>query len=401
MKTSEAEKLGSTTHDHQQIVERLNRFTTFKELQGSEEYRKQRAALDELFHKPRIYKAAQTAPRLRAFLRVVVWNIERGTQLEGIIEALNQHHVLRYADLLLLNELDDGMVRSGNRNVPEELSRALCAHAIYGVEYLEFTKGTGDEVNLPGSNTAALHGNAILTRYPFSNPRLLRLPRCENNFESPERRIGGRLGIFVNIEAGNTRLLATTAHLDVVNTPRCRAAQLRAALEAIEARRRSEADAPAKIVLGGDFNTHTFARGGPFRTLKNTLRILGSNRQRLARSLMEKELAVKDLERFGYEVDELNDGLPTSASLVSALNDKSSLPAPVRWWAMRRVGPQGIRLELRLDWLAAQGIAVLRQGEMTDPTTGIVSINPQTIKNLTHDDKALSDHDPIVADLLL
>jgi endonuclease/exonuclease/phosphatase family metal-dependent hydrolase len=401
MKMLDEEKHRPANSDFQQIVESLNPFTDFKQMRGSAEYRRHQQTLQALFNQPRIYPYAEAEPRLQSFLRIVVWNIERGTQLEGIIEALNHHTVLRYADLLLLNELDEGMLRSGNRNVPEELSRALSAHAIYGVEYLEFTKGTGEELQLPGNNTTALHGNAIVTRHRFANPRMLRLPRCENNFESLERRIGGRLGIFVDLEIGDARLLATTAHLDVVNTPACRARQLRAALEAIEARRQRETNSPVKIILGGDFNTHTFARGGPFRTLKNTLRILGSNPQRLAQSLMKKERAVKELESFGYEVEALNDGLPTSSSLVSGLNDKSSLPAPIRWWAMRRVGPEGIRLELRLDWLAARGIKVLRQGEVTDQRTGVASLNPQTIKNLTHNGKALSDHDPIVADVEL
>jgi endonuclease/exonuclease/phosphatase family metal-dependent hydrolase len=401
MKMLEEQQRNFTSPDFQHIVESLKPFTNFKQMRHSDEYRKHEQTLNALFNEPRIYQAGEAEPRLQAFLRVVVWNIERGTQFDGIIEALNHHPVLRYADLLLLNELDDGMLRSGNRNVAEELSRAVSAHAIYGVEYLEFTKGTGEELQLPGNNTTALHGNAILTRYRFSNPQLLRLPRCENNFESAERRIGGRLGIFADIEIGNAKLLATTAHLDVVNTPPCRARQLRAALQSIEARSQALSNSPVKIIIGGDFNTHTFARGGQFRTLKNTLRILGSNRQRLARSLMKKELAVKELERFGYEVDALNDGLPTSSSMVSALDDKSSLPAPVRWWAMRRVGPDGIRLEFRLDWLAARGIQVLQEGEVTDARTGVASLNPQTIKNLMHNGKALSDHDPIVADVLL
>lgn len=401
MKTPEEEKQNIVSPDFQYIIESLNPFTSFKEMRHSDEYRKHEKTLNTLFNKPQVYQVTEVEPRLRTFLRVVVWNIERGTQFDGIVEALNHHPVLRYADLLLLNELDNGMLRSGNRNVPEELSRALSAHTIYGVEYLEFTKGTGAELQLPGSNTTALHGNAIVTRHPFSNPQLHRLPRCENNFESAERRIGGRLGIFVTIKTGNAELLATTAHLDVVNTPPCRAAQLRAALEVIETHQQTSPNSPVKIILGGDFNTHTFARGGPLRTLKNTLRILGSNRERLARSLMQKELAVKELERFGYEVDACNDGLPTSSSMVSALDDKSSLPAPVRWWAMRRVGPEGIRLEFRLDWLAARGIKVLQEGEATDAGTGIASINPQTIKNLTHNSKALSDHDPIVADVVL
>ncbi len=438
MKTSEEEKLNLVSHNHQHIVESLNHFATFKEMRRSDQYRKHKGALNKLFNKPRIFESPNTEPRLQAFLRVVVWNIERGTQLAGIIKALNHHPILRYADLLLLNELDNGMLRSGNINVPKELSRALSAHAIYGVEYLEFTKGTGDELNLPGNNTEALHGNAILTRHRFSNPQLVRLPRCENNFESAERRIGGRLGIFIDLEIGDTKLLATTAHLDVVNTPRCRAEQLRQVLNEVEMRlfledqatnheplagvinrsgeqefvltarirplwRRGEKPtfSTAPVIVGGDFNTHTFARGGQFRTLRNTMKILGSNRMRLARSLMKKELAIKELERFGYEVDALNDGSPTSSSLVSALNDKRSLPAPVRWWAMRRVGPEGIRLDFRLDWLAARGLRILQEGEVTDPSTNVVSITAQTIKDLAHKDKPLSDHDPIVADVAL
>lgn len=433
MKTSEEENLDLVSQRHQHIVESLNQFATFKEMRRSGEYRKYEPVLNQLFNEPRIYEAATAAPRLQSFLRVVVWNIERGTRLEGIIETLNHHPVLRFADLLLLNELDQGMLRSGNINVPKELSRALSAHAIYGVEYLEFTKGTGDELNLPGNNTEALHGNAILTRHRFSNPRLVRLPRCENNFESAERRIGGRLGIFVDLELGDAKLLATTAHLDVVNTPHCRANQLREVLDEVERRflegkatdyepltgainRRGEVEfmlkdrsrgrgekptfSTAPVIVGGDFNTHTFARGGQFRTLKNTLRILGSNRQRLARSLMKRELAVQELESLAYEVDALNDGRPTSSSLVSALNDKSSLPAPVRWWAMRRVGPEGIRLEFRLDWLAARGVRILKDGEITDAGTGVASLKAQTIKDLAHNGKPLSDHDPIVADIL-
>ncbi len=381
---------------HQQIIADLNGFTEFRELRQAAAYQKHEKTLHKLFHSPHIYQATATAPRLRDFLRVVVWNIERGTQLQGIIEALNHHPILRWADLLLLNELDIGMIRSGNRNVPQELSQALSAHVIYGAEYLEFTKGTGDEVNLPGDNQAALHGNAILTRYPFSDPQIVRLPRCENNFESAEKRLGERLAILVTIEIGNLHLLAVTAHLDVVNTPRCRAKQLRGVLEAIAKR---QSNISQKVLLGGDFNTHTFARGTQFRALKSVVRIFGTSRERLARSLMQREPAIVELVKAGFDIDNFNDNQPTSSSLVSALDDKSSLPAPVRWWAMRRVGPEGLRLEFRLDWLAARGLRALKAGEAIDKSTGIESVNPQTIKGLTMDDTPLSDHDPIVVDV--
>src|SRR5437588_4585981 len=188
----------ATAASHQHLVKELLRFTTFAELRRSAFYQAHQRELKQLFGEARIYRAASATPRLATFLRVVMWNIERGTALDGISEVLNHHPVIRYADLLLLNELDDGMVRSGNRNVARELSRRLQAHAIYGVEYLELTKGAGDEVRLPGTNTAALHGNAILTRHAFFAPQIVRLPRCENNFESAERRLGGALRLSID-----------------------------------------------------------------------------------------------------------------------------------------------------------------------------------------------------------
>jgi hypothetical protein len=66
---------------------------------------------------------------------------------------------------------------------------------------------------------------------------------------------------------------------------------------------------------------------------------------------------------------------------------------------MRRVGPEGIRLEFRLDWLAARGLSALQAGEVIDTETGVTSINAQTIRNLQYKGVRLSDHDPIVADI--
>src|SRR5512143_646241 len=186
--------------DNQHLVGQLRRFRRFEDLRSSEFYRQHKHKICQLLDEPRVYEFSEARPRLRSFLRVVEWNIERGARLEGITETLNAHPVLRFGDLLLLNELDDGMIRSGNLNVALELSRSLKAHAVFGVEYLELTKGSGDEAMLAGENTRALHGNAILTRHAFSNPQVVRLPRCENNFESKERRVGSRIGILLDIE---------------------------------------------------------------------------------------------------------------------------------------------------------------------------------------------------------
>lgn len=384
------------------LVHQLKRFSRFTELRSSTFYRDHEDEIRKLLNEPRVYEFSGVRPRLRSFLRVVEWNIERGARLQEIIEVLNSHEVLRFADLLLLNELDDGMVRSGNLNVPFELSQALEAHAVFGVEYLELTKGTAHEVALPGENTRALHGNAILTRYDFSNPEIVQLPRCENNFEGKERRIGGRIGIFLNIDIPGTTLTVANTHLDVVNTPRCRGRQMRGMLQALDERLRVEAAEHNAVIVGGDLNTHTFGRGNRFRAMRNTAIILNSGRRNLASRLGRpetREPAIQEFKNFGYSTEGFNDSMATSRTIVSNLDDTARLPRAVKWWINRRIPREGLLLEFRLDWMAARGLRALVAGEMVDEQAGVASVDAQTIQGLRTNGLPLSDHDPIVFDV--
>jgi endonuclease/exonuclease/phosphatase family metal-dependent hydrolase len=383
-------------------VAELRRFSTFDELRHSQFYKLHEAEIKRLLDEPRVYRCEDARPRLRSFLRVVEWNIERGSHLEGIIEVLNNHPVLKFADLLLINELDEGMLRSGNINVALELGRALSADAVFGVEYVELTKGTGDELMLAGENTTALHGNAILSRHALANPQVTRLPRCQNNFEDNEKRIGGRIGITVDLEINRKKFIVGNTHLDVVSTPRCRAKQMHAMLQSLDARLEKERARDRAVIVGGDLNTHTFARGTRFRTIKNTVTILGGNRDALNQRLIHpetKEAAVRELARFGYQTESFNDRTATSRTIVSNLDDPSRLPRPMKWWVNRRVGPEGLLLEFRLDWLAARGIRALKAGEVIDLQTGVASVDAQTFLDLKHNESPLSDHDPIVVDV--
>jgi hypothetical protein len=232
------------------------------------------------------------------------------------------------------------------------------------------------------------------------NPEIVKLPRCENNFEAQEKRLGGRIGILIKLDVAGLKLAVATVHLDVVNTPRCRARQMRAMLQAVDSY--SNAQAADRVIIGGDLNTHTFARGNRLRAMRNTVVILGSARDRLARRLLrpeKKEAAITALARFGYDTRALNDNSPTARSLVSALNDAKGLPRPLKWWVNKRIGPEGLLLEPRLDWLAARGLRALKAGEVTDTATGVTSIDAQTFAGLTHKGAQLSDHDPIVVDI--
>ncbi len=69
-------------------------------------------------------------------LRAVAWNIQRGTALPELRAALTADPELARADVLLLSEVDIGMGRSHNRNVPRELAEALGMSYAFAVSYL-------------------------------------------------------------------------------------------------------------------------------------------------------------------------------------------------------------------------------------------------------------------------
>jgi hypothetical protein len=159
-----------------------------------------------------------------------------------------------------------------------------------------------------------------------------------------------------------------------------------------------QSQAPA--IVGGDLNTHTFARGGRINAIRNTMVILG-DRSKLKSRLRHperREPAVAELRRAGFEIDSTNDRLPTSSSVVSRLDDSKRLPSLMKWWVQRRVGPGGVTLELRLDWLASRNLRVLAEGEAVDAATGVPSVRARTLL-ADGDGSPLSDHHPIVADL--
>ena len=92
-----------------------------------------------------------------------MWNIERGLEFEAIKAAftsdqrsfrqenlsrkpsdanrlatvLRQSEMLKGADIIVLNELDWGLKRTGYRNVARELADAAGMNYAYGVEFVE------------------------------------------------------------------------------------------------------------------------------------------------------------------------------------------------------------------------------------------------------------------------
>jgi endonuclease/exonuclease/phosphatase family metal-dependent hydrolase len=191
--------------------------------------------------------------------RVLAWNIERGTQFEAQLQAFRSHPYLRTCDVLLITEADAGMARSGNRMVAEALARELAMAQVFAPCYIALGKGSGVERQVAGDNTLGLHGNAILSRYPIRDIRVIPLDNGVDKVAHREKRLGRQAAVAARIDFPNLPLYAVSVHLDAQSTQRHRREQMGCVLDTL---------APGlPVILGGDWNTSTYDSSHAFRAI--------------------------------------------------------------------------------------------------------------------------------------
>jgi endonuclease/exonuclease/phosphatase family metal-dependent hydrolase len=275
------------------------------------------------------YRGAQPRPleikELGPSLRVACWNIERGLELDDIqlfltdkerfmatvdeerkkakesgqkvravaLEKIPEEiEILKAADVWILNEVDWGVKRSQYREVVRELAETLNMNWAYGVEFLEIdSKQLGTDTfedheseearqqllelfRVDKDRIRALHGNAVLSRYPIRAARLVPFKAQYDWFNGEkkitalekgkrkaatligedlqrEMRRGGRMTLFVDLDVpelpGHTLTVAAT-HLENRAKPKVRRQQLQELLNQIN-------ETPNPVVIAGDLNT--------------------------------------------------------------------------------------------------------------------------------------------------
>lgn len=250
-------------------------------------------------------------------LRAVQWNIAGGRQLDLIkrvftepasfeaqlaraeksgVEAVpairEQLRLLQEADVVILNEADFGMGRTGYRDVARELARALNMNYVFGVEFVEVDKldlgltlrevdgplkaELANQLEVDPARYKGLHGSAILSRYPIRSARIHRLVACYDWYGTERKEIaelekgrrlaarevflerivrelrhGNRIALIAEIavpESPTGLLTVVAAQLEGRSPPKCRRAQMADLLLTLT-------NVANPVILGGDLNT--------------------------------------------------------------------------------------------------------------------------------------------------
>jgi endonuclease/exonuclease/phosphatase family metal-dependent hydrolase len=322
-------------------------------------------------------------------LRIISWNIERGKQLDGIISYFKENKELSSADIILAVECDNGMGRTDNRNVAKELAEALGMNYCFAPSYLVLGKGAIGETSHSTKNTTALHGTAILSKYPISLGGGIKVPPVKEVFHSSEKRLGCKKGLAAQVQVGDLKIGLGAIHIDLSSTAQDRSDQLETLVK--------EIPASDIMLVGGDWNTSTFQLRNKgelaWQVISKffTVKFKGAIEHYMTPELKFDKPIFDMLQRYNYAFDHYNDR--SKGTIYFDINDllsnekaKKFVPPILLKDLERRLRPWGGCVPLKIDWFAGKGGTVKTVG---------------TIERPSHDGVLLSDHNPIYLDLAI
>jgi len=158
-------------------------------------------------------------------LTVVSWNVQFGLQADVAGDVLATVEPLRSADVVLLQEMDE----EGTDTVAQRI----------GADFVYATLG-------PHRQTGRDFGNAVLSKWPISDPEAFVLPH-RSAVQGQER-----LAVGAVVAIGSTSVVACSVHAEVPTLSPPKRRRQFDAIAGVEAR---WGDVP--LLVGGDFNTMT------------------------------------------------------------------------------------------------------------------------------------------------
>jgi hypothetical protein len=270
-------------------------------------------------------------------------------------------------------------------------------HAVFAPAHFELTKGVAEELSLEGDNRESLQGNAILSRYPILEAKIIPLPITFEPYAFHEKRFGRRNCLWVRLQLRESCLWVGATHFELRNAPADRAGQMSHIMKCLPGQEN------AMYLLGGDLNTNSFARGSVWRSVKAVLKLLFTPPSKMKYQLLRpecgREPVFKVLGQYGFMWEGFNSSEETARTEIGALEEAAFLPDPILKAFQKRLAPYEGYLSFKLDWLLGKNIRALGAGRKLDNRENVSSLRAGCLSMENAGSNRISDHLPVYADL--
>jgi len=149
-------------------------------------------------------------------LKILNFNAQRGAHWDKFAHMVGAVKELQQPDVILLNEMDIGMARSGNIHTTRKLAYQLGLNYAWAMEFVELTRGNRYEQNQTNGliDAVGVHGNASLSTCEIYDPKVFRDELKDIYFSEQanwmnadgfEKRLGGRMALFARTGSKNIK----------------------------------------------------------------------------------------------------------------------------------------------------------------------------------------------------
>lgn len=332
---------------------------------------------------------------LRPNYRAVLWNLENGINYTGILETLRNRAFVTRADIYFFPEVDIGMYRSGNRDVVRDLAIELGYNYFFAASYLHVDGSPTEDPTQP-YNRLGLSGNAIMTRLPISNLRVIPLHEPHDLLAGKDRRLGSQKALLVDLLLSENKKLT----LVCINLPENTSAWFRAKTLKTILKKIQKENPQTPILIAGDFKTTTYDCQGTwpffFSVLNKAYRgydYIAQEHHTYPEKFFEKQL-FDEFHDHGFDVTAFNEtGVGTYHAYLNQLMARlNNGHGPTRL-LQKVLKKHEEKFSFKDDWFAGNHCIRASQRHQAE--------RPKVISHLIHDGKSVSSHDPVLLDFEL
>ncbi len=331
--------------------------------------------------------ADEDSGRDKSFYRAILWHLEHGINFKGILETLRNRAMVSRADIYFLPGVDVSSWRSQNINVIRDLAIELGYNYFFATSYLHL-----DWAHAKTHQYLGLEGNAIMTRLPLSNLRVIPLKNYHDPMKGPNKRIGCHKAVIADAQVGDDKLTLVCANLPGLSSQRERHLHTQAILNYLKNENTSN-----PILIGGDLKTSTYNCKSPnhfFTSVVNKvfrgIDYIVEEHHIYPERHFEKKL-FHDFEKQGFDFKSFNElGVGSfhskTAELLGPLRSNDFLQKLTG----RLLKSRDEKVPFKYDWFAAN--------KGVKPSQAPGAERPKVIQHLFKDGDPISNHDPVLLD---